>query len=371
MHTDSTRSLLRCLSLSCAILIGLVSCGGGGGGGCTSCGSDSGPPGITSTGPGVLSVSPLATSTLVWATPLGNLGPPNHVLPTDHVYLYFVDPWNGDASHNECSARPVYAAGAGVVTFVLQTEARGDTKVMVQMTKTFMYYYDHVLLLPSIKVGSKVNAGDQIATTAGCPSMDLGVIDLDVNPAGFLNPARYGDFGAHPASPYKYMSEPLRSLYRSRVRVFEGVPADPDGRVDWGIRGRLAGDWFHSSLANAPSSVITSSEGWAKSLSFAYDWYDGAPRISVGGTIAAAGLLSLTNKFPAPGTPPTPAPPDPATISVASGLVAYQGFPLLGQIGEGWMLVQMTADDRIRVEYVKGASARPLAFSAAAQDYVR
>ena len=361
-HQSKSLSAYPCrlrLSIACALLLSLVACGGGGGN--SGGGGDSITAGITTTGPGVLSVSPLDTSTLVYATPLGSLAPPGHVLPTDHVYLMFVDPWTGNVQNQDCRARPVYAAGGGIVTFILQTESAGDTKVMVQMTKTFLYYYDHVLLLPAVKVGTRVNAGDQIATTTGrCSSIDLGVYDLDVTPPGFVNPSRYGDYGAHPVSPYKYFSEPLRSVYYSRVRLFEGVPADKDGRVDWGVRARLAGDWFHSSLANAPSSTTMGSEGWVKSISFAYDWFSAAPRISIGGTIAAAGVLAIRNEAP-----------DPAAVSVSSGLVAYQGSPVMGQVGEGWMLVQMLADDRIKVEYFKGATERAAAFSGAAQEYVR
>jgi hypothetical protein len=309
----------------------------------------------------VLSVSPLDTNTLVAATPLGALAPPGHVLPTDHVYLYFVDAWNGQQQNNDCRARPVRAAGSGVVTFILVTEASGDTKVNVQMTKTFHYYYDHVLLKPGIGVGSRVSAGDTIGTTTGrCPSMDLGVVDYDVIPAGFVNPARYGESGMHAVPPLKYFSEPLRSWLYARVRIQEGVPLNKDGRIDYGVRGRLVGDWFHSSIATADASVSVGPAGWPKTLAFAYDWFAARPRISVGGTIAVAGVLGIGA-----------ADPDPATVSVATGPVAYQGTPVLGLIAPGWLLVQMVADDRIRVEYFAAATSRPAAFTAAAQEFVR
>jgi hypothetical protein len=67
--------------------IALHACGGGGSGSP----NNSVPVGVVGTGPGVLSASPLDLSTLVAATPLGMLAPPGHVLPTDHVYLSFVD----------------------------------------------------------------------------------------------------------------------------------------------------------------------------------------------------------------------------------------------------------------------------------------
>ncbi|MEO7996032.1 MAG: hypothetical protein ABI852_01240 [Gemmatimonadaceae bacterium] len=335
---------------------------GDGAGNSTGTVTDDNRNGITATGPGVLSVSPLDTSTLIATTPLGALAPPGHVLPTDHVYMYFVDPWSGQQQNNDCSARAVRAAGSGVVTFVLVTEVgRTDTKVDVQMTKTFHYYYDHVVLRPGIGVGTHVSAGDTIAYTTGrCPSMDLGVTDSDVSPSGFVNPSRYEGSTGHAASPYKYFAEPLRSWLYAHVRVYEGVPANKDGRIDYGVRGKLVGDWFHSSIASSTSSTTMGPDGWPKTISFAYDWFDNKPRISVGGTITDAGVLRISATDP-----------DPASVSTANGLVAYQTTSTLGRIVSGWMLVQMISDERIRVEYFAAATSRPGAFTVAAQEYVR
>ena len=72
--------------------------------------------GITATGPGVLSVSPIDTARVVATSPLGNLAPPGHVLPTDHVYFSYVEPWTGNVLNNDCSRRPIYAAGPGSST---------------------------------------------------------------------------------------------------------------------------------------------------------------------------------------------------------------------------------------------------------------
>ena len=319
------------------------------------------PYNLTTTGPGVLSVTPLDTSTIFAVTPLGSLAPPGHVLPTDHIYISFVDPWSGNQQNADCRARPVRAAGSGVIDFIIVTEVQGDTKVDIQMTKTFHYYYDHVLLKPGIVLGSRVNAGDTIATTTGrCPSMDLGAFDFDVVPSGFVNTRRYAGGSLHVVPPLRYFSEPLRSFMYAHVRVFDGVPADKDGRTDFGVRGKLVGDWFHNSLANDSAWVIGSSAGWSKSISFAYDWFSHAPRISIGGTISAPGLLSIAASDL-----------DPATVSVASGVVAYQGTQTLGQIQSGWVLVQMISDERMRVEYFAGTATKPAAFTSAAQEYVR
>ncbi|MEP6622679.1 MAG: hypothetical protein ABJE47_25380, partial [bacterium] len=82
------------------LLPALAACGGDSAGTGPSNNSNNNPYGITATGPGVLSVTPLDTSTLFAGTPLGNMAPPGHVLPTDHVYLYFVDAWGGQQQSN-------------------------------------------------------------------------------------------------------------------------------------------------------------------------------------------------------------------------------------------------------------------------------
>jgi hypothetical protein len=318
------------------------------------------PYGVTATGPGVFTVLPLDSGTLVSGTPLGYLAPPGHVLPTDHVYLNFVDPWSGSTTPPDCSPRPVRAIGSGVIDFVYQTEATGDLKVEVLMTRTFRYYYDHILLKRGLVVGSRVQVGDTIGTTTGrCPSIDLGVIDDDVAVPGRLVASRYGA-SLHVASPYRYFVEPLRSWLRARVRTIDGRPSDPDGKIDFGIAGRLSGDWFHASLANAPSEVVNGPTGWPKSVSFAYDWTDGTPRLSIGGTVTDAGVLKLA-----------PDDPDPRTVDQSRGLVIFRGTPTLGRIGAGWVLAQLLSESRVRLEYVPASAPRPTGFSAAAQEYVR
>ena len=347
------------MRLTPALCLALAACGGHE---TTSPPDGNNPYGLTNTGPGVLSVTPLDTTTIFAITPLGQVAPPGHTLPTDHIYISFVDPWNGQQQLNDCSARPVRAAGAGVIDFVIVTEPTGgDTKVDVQMSKTFHYYYDHVLLRPGMVPGTHVSAGDTIATTTGrCPSIDLGVWDTDFTPTGFVNTDRYVGQTLHVVPPLRYFPEPLRSALYRRVRLFDGVPTDKDGRTDWGVRGRLAGDWFHSSLATASASTVGGPDGWPKHLSFAYDFFSRAPILSIGGTVSPA----LVTWVPATVG-------DPATLGVSSGLVAFATQAYNGRLVAGWILVQMIADDRLRIEFVAGATSRPAGFTAAAQEYVR
>ncbi len=176
---------------------------------------------------------------------------------------------------------------------------------------------------------------------------------------GLVNPARYGEWTRHAGSPYKYFTPALRQFFYSRSRVMEGVPYDRDGRTDFGVAGHLVGDWFHSSLPVDPSSA-GSPGGWTKSIAFARDWYDGRPRVSIGGTIAAPFVAAIG-----------PTDPDPATVTPTTGLLAYQVTVPGGVRPHGWLLLQLTASDRLEIEFFDSTRARPTAFTGAAQEYRR
>lgn len=341
-----------------AALALLSACGGGHD--TSSPRDDDNPYGLTGSGPVPLTVFPLDMSTVVAITPLGKLAPPGHVLPTDHIYVMFVDPWGGNQLANDCRPRPVRAAAGGVIAFTMMTEANGDAKVDVQVNATFHYYYDHVVLRPGLTVGSRVATGDTIATTTGrCPSIDIGVWDTGHVPPNFVNRARYSGQTLHALPPLQQFAEPLRSTLYERVRLFEGVPTNKDGRIDTGVPGRLAGDWFHSSIATADASTSMGPTGWTKSLSFSPDYYNQRPLLSVGGTIGPAFIS------------PLPAGVDPATWGVADGLLAFPTSSYNGTTQRGWVLAQLVTDTRLKIQFFPGATSQPAGFTAIAHEFVR
>lgn len=349
---------IRTGAITAVALCTLLACGDGGSTAPTTI--SSGLPGmdapsITAKGPGVFTFAPFDTTVIKLISPLGQLGPPGHVLPTDHIYIHFVDP-KGSPSNNNCSARPVYAVGSGIVNFMLQPVGT-DWKVGVQMTRTFMYYFDHIYPQPGMVVGTPVTAGQQIGTTNGfCPSIDLGVIDLDVTLPGILTPERYAST-AHTGAPLKYFTEPIRSALYRRI---DRTPSDPirDGRIDYGIRGRLIGDWFLETLPRTPDS--TGPVGWTQSLAFVYDNVTPATiRVSIGGTLPV-GLWAVEGNTP-----------DPALVSLATGKVVYKLIPYGGAAVPAMLAVQLIADDRIRIQVFIGSTDPNPAFTAAAREYVR
>jgi hypothetical protein len=318
----------------------------------SACGGSHTPasPSSTSNGSGVnvpagtltLRVSPIDQSAIRWITPLGNLNPPAHPIPTDHIYFYFADP---DARETaEARRTDFFAPGDGTVTTVLGSVGT-ESKVFIQQTSTFSYYLDHLILSVPLQRGSAVTAGQRLGTTGSAYGIDLGVINQSLN-LNFLIPSHYIGDTIHADAPLKYFAEPIRSQLYARV---QRVGSDLDGKIDFDVAGRLAGNWFLGSNAL---------------LAFVYDTYDpSSVRISTGAG-ALQGVFSIAAGEPAP-----------SDVSPASGKVTYTltraitGPPRTGINGvAGYMLVEMTDATHLRMETFID---RPTDFTAAAGTYAR
>jgi hypothetical protein len=284
-----------------------------------------------------LQICPLDLAEIRSITPLGNLNPRGgHVFPTDHICL--------DYGHR--AGLPVRAPASGRV-FAIRGQIRDDFKIEVQVDKRFSYYVGHVLPVKGLNVGSTVESGEIIAHASGRSMLDLGCVDSEVTLKGFVNPGRYPGLTLHCVSPLKLYDDPLRSqLYSKVVRD----STDKDGRIDYDIAGRLVGNWFLEGLSVADSSR-GSPQTWAKQLAFAYDVHQPNARcVSIGGTVAPAGLYRWSA-----------ASPDPADISVKSGLVRLvltisepreaDSRPRKPTSAVGILLVQMLTPIRVKVEF--------------------
>lgn len=323
------------------VLIGAVTCGGS---------SSPTAPGPATTAPAVpvgrlvLRASPIDQNAIRWITPLGNLNPPAHSVPTDHIYFYFADP---SAAESPVARRTEFRApGDGVVTTVLDGIG-GDSKVFIRQTSTFTYYLDHLILSAPLTRGSIITAGQVLGTTGGAYGVDLGVINESLN-LPFIVPSHYIGDTLHADAPLKYFDEPLRSQLYGRV---QRIGADLDGKIDFDIAGRLSGNWFIG-----PTAV----------LAFAYDTYDPSQvRISTGAG-AMIGVYAIGASDPLP-----------ADVSPRSGRVRYTlsvgitGPPRPGTPSiAGYMLVEMIDDTHVRMETFPATTA-PSEFTGSAVTYSR
>jgi hypothetical protein len=302
------------------------------------------------------SVLPVAIANGMTLTALGSLNPPGHVLPTDHVYFYDWDLSSRSPSH-AADDRTVYMPATGAVFFVMKPTGT-DTKVMFRATENFYFYLDHLLPSVPLTIGQIIQAGTPIGHTGAGVTLDLGAFDMSVSHTGFVNEARYGASTLHYVSPWNYFTPELAAqihphLYRTPSAV------DQDGKIDFGFKGTLAGDWF---LQGMPADSSSGPYGWPRTIGFERDYYDPSQvRVSIGGTIASPGVWAIDASMPRP-----------EQVTVASGLVAYRLYSIFDVAPPyGLMLVQMTNDSTIKVEVFTGTSASATQFDGREVTFVR
>jgi hypothetical protein len=327
----------------------LASCGGGAAGGG---GQPSGEAGT----PLVFRAAPIPAVDIAYIQPLGNLNPPGHTFPTDHIYFYFADRF---------ASIPVYAPGDGTIVNIAWSQASGDDyKLDLVHGGTLRSYLGHLSsLAPAIaaaagnlvmgfnSVSIPVTAGQVVGTTGGrgdyLYAMDLGVYDTALTLPGFITPSRYSANTTGCRAPLSYYEQPLQSQLYAMVNR-DG--ADLDGRIDFDQPGRLAGNWFGQGAGM---------NDWTRHLAFVADCVDpDQVRVAMGGELGATGVFAIADSDPRP-----------AEVSAATGLVGYQ----LLQNGEPvWRLsVQVLANETIRVELRSADTPADAPFTAAAVLYER
>lgn len=282
-------------------------------------GSDSAPAGTLA-----FRASPIDPGAIRFITPLGNLNPPGHTTPTDHIYLYFADP---DAGESFVARRTdFFAPGDGTVNTVFGGVGQ-ETKLFIRQTSTFTYYIDHLILSAPLSRGSTVTAGQLLGTTGNAYAIDLGVRNEAVT-LNLLVPRHYPSDTIHTDAPLKYFDEPLRTQLYAKVRT---LGPDRDGRIDFDVAGRLAGNWFFGDTAAA---------------SFAYDTYDQS-RVFI-----SLGLGNVLGVF-------TIAPGDPLPVDVSkdSGRILYtlnRAVNVPGRLPPpgpaAYLLVEMVDDSHLRLQ---------------------
>jgi hypothetical protein len=296
--------------------------------------------------------SPLGLGVLRSVIPLGNLNPPGHSFPTNHVYFNWRD--QIDTTVAASLLPTVYAPASGTIASITRRSNGADGTITLHYNRQFYFYVDHVSVDADLAVGDSVSAGQRIGVGSSLTvGVDLGVMNFDRVPQFFLAPlrttfeSRYGD------SPLRYFAEPLKTSLDALVLT---TAADKNGAYALDQAGHLVGNWYVVGLAEDQ----TSESAWTKQLAFAYDESDPSRIVvAIGGTLAVtAGQYTVRGNSP-----------DPAAVTTSNGIVAYTlvTVPLSSQV-PGTLLVQLIDDFTLRAEVVAAGTA---AFSTAAITYER
>lgn len=237
-------------------------------------GPPAGMPGCT--GNALLSRSPVALSALQEIDPLGNLNPPGHVFPSDHIYFY---------QASGASFTPVVSPGEITITQVgLQTMTTGAATTSDYVIRFFpcadvmLYFYHLAALSPELKaqvgaitggcnpsyvIGSTtyqqcykevsiaLSAGAAVGTMGASGAIDLGAIDRRVPSLAYVNPGRTqgatGEFTANKTvCPIDYFTTDAATAMRALLgaRNFKRVVAPVCGEVMQDVAGTAQGRWY-------------------------------------------------------------------------------------------------------------------------------
>ncbi len=353
----------KLLVLVFSFLFIMSGCRGGGGGGNN--GSNTGEDlskyfdPILPTGTIEFTHSIMSTDDFSRIIPLGNINPPGHTFPTDHIY--FVQ--NG-------IRLPVYAPAGGKILKIFEPSEYGDRGLRVGVTNTMAYYLSHIIINEDLQVGDIIEAGTQIGMSGNTQCVDFGVINKNINNA-FIS-EKYPIVTLYGDKPLWYYNEPLRTQLYALVKPPQPAE-DPDYVYSGGVTdgefvldqpGTLCGNWFREGCF---------SDGWYKwedQLAFAYDnFYPDQIRIGIGKDIPYNNFAIKNEDNPT----------KPEDVTIASGAVAYYlyntnntgagGLPRGERIG--LMMVRMLSDTRIKLEIFNDTTSESREFTSAAWYYQR
>jgi hypothetical protein len=264
---------------------------------------------------------PVDLDAIEYVVPLG-LMTGSHVTPVDHQYF-------------QNSSEPdllidVYSPAAGRVAQIqhmtqIVSDDEGDPiddyRLIIQHTCTITTIFIHVdELSPGIAsvapppggyaaVNVPVEAGEVIG--AFTANVDFSVVDLDVTLGGLLVPEHYEvePWKIHTPDPFPYFAEEIeQAMIAKSLRTAEPI----GGQFAYDIDGRLVGNWFQEGTNGYAGA--DPERYWAGHLAIAYDHLDPSHIVVSIGTFNGASA-----QFGVRGNGP-----DPADVSIDSGVVAYE-----------------------------------------------
>jgi len=231
----------------------------------------------------IFTVSPLDTDHIMSIVPLGNVNPPSHTFPTDHIYFHITRPEGADRP----DTATLYSPGDLTVTRIWANEhvnaSFADYNIFLKPCEdiTVMFYHasslsedifgdtssfddwalgseyttgGEVYRIWSKEFRVEVKAGDVLGTAGGNRgqwALDLGVYDRRHRPTAVANPSRWSGYRCLQAvCPLDLFEEgPVLEGLRNLVQreTMEG-DSTPCGSVLQDVPGTAQGCWFLSGI---------------------------------------------------------------------------------------------------------------------------
>jgi hypothetical protein len=349
----------------------------------TGCSGGAGSGGISNVAPANVSacettapfsVSPIAItdiSTTLEINRLGNLNPPGHTFPTDHMYFYIKD---SDPTTQVVDNVPVYAPAAMVVTVIASSTQESSGKTDYSLTyfvcNSLKGTFGHVATLSdklaaaftaasgscttydpgsgnytncSRAVNVSLAAGEQLGTAGGptTPSLglDVGLFDANKAPLIFANNARLDSSSSgfdsfHVACFIEYTTPDLKTALQQKIHRAAGE-APTCGSYNQDVVKTAQGKWY---LAGTATPALSSE---ANHLTLGIDTYNsGLGSFSIGNASVGTGVYTFTPSHSGSRNRNFP------EVSADGALYCYEGLSKAGVI----FLVQMPSSTTLKIE---------------------
>ncbi|TSC96923.1 MAG: Uncharacterized protein CEN88_254 [Candidatus Berkelbacteria bacterium Licking1014_2] len=324
---------------------------------------------------------------------MGNLNPPGHTFPTDHIYFYLA---------NNIQP-PLYSPGDLTITEIgvggNLTQGISDYSITLQNCSEFEVYFLHVTSISTKlsdeftspfewdntyttggntyrnygkSVNISVSGGEQIGTVGGNPgqsSFDMGAYDTRVT-LNFANSGRWTIYNTiHTVCPIDYYSETLKSTLTAMFGDYDGSPkrtVEPVcGTVEQDVANTAQGAWFLKGTDNSWSGEDTH-------LALVHHNVNpNTPVFSVGNSLSASNLPKGVYEFSAQGSGLINRDFDDVTSD--NNIYCYQ------MDGQGWVegsitiLVQLSTSTILKIE--RGADSAcgsgPWSFTGSVSEFER
>jgi hypothetical protein len=219
----------------------------------------------------------MALTEFVGLVPLGNLNPPGHTFPTDHLYFY-LNHDTGGAPVPGTVVSPGAVTLWGVDSSENLTSGHTDYSLRFSPCDEVDFYFGHVATIaPALasRIGDlegadcdeystggsdyrlchktvdlELASGEEIGS-AGAPgqnALDLGAIDRRSPPLAYANDARDSEYLLHAVCPVDLYASPARESLEARFSNYDGTVARTEpplcGEIEQDEPGTAQGRWY-------------------------------------------------------------------------------------------------------------------------------
>ena len=303
--------------------------------------------------------SPVDINKINSITPLGNLGPPGHTLPTQHPHIHL-------GEHDTNYSYSLYAPADVFITSVAWQENISqdpiDYVIYFALCQDIIGYYNHVkvlsddvtqiienvecesfsskssdsctkVLLHKVPEGTKLGA---VGLNQG--NFDFGLIDQR-DRLDFINPDRYPVRDQYLYCAFDYYPDSTKQQFYDLINRVDGTC----GHVMYDIPNTLKGNWFHE------TAQLENVVDWNVHLAFVDHYED--PSIQV---VSVAGIFTDPSLFKFIPQNSGQINREFSQVTADGHIYCYQGANVIRNfeiVPLGKVLLQMTGDESLQVEY--------------------